>query len=173
MRIKNLLMLICCIFFGLALCSASYAAENKVGYINLQRLINESKMGRAAKQEIAKLRQEKEVIIAKKLQDINKFKKFIDEEGDKMSLREKRQKQEALQRAYKDYQRLVADAKEDITREDRELVSIIMDKADSALKSVAKKYNYSIILKDPNAIGYMDPAVDITDLVVKELNKSR
>ena len=72
---------------------------------------------------------------------------------------------------YKEYQRLVADAKEDITREDRQLVAIILEQANDILKKVAKKKKYGIILKDPNAIGYLDPDVDITDLVLKELNK--
>jgi outer membrane protein len=65
----------------------------------------------------------------------------------------------------------VADAKEDITREDRQLVSIILEKANDILKKVAKKKKYTIILKDPKTIGYLDPDVDITDLVLKELNK--
>ncbi len=66
---------------------------------------------------------------------------------------------------------MVADAKEEIKRQDRELVARILKKADGALKKVAKKKKYTIILKDPNAIGYLDPEVDITDAVLKELNK--
>ena len=80
---------------------------------------------------------------------------------------------ESPSKKYKEYQRLVADAKEDITREDRELVSIILKKADNVLKRVAKNNKFTIILKDPNAIGYLDPSVDITDLVLKELNKKK
>jgi len=36
---------------------------------------------------------------------------------------------------------------------------------------VAKKKKFVIILKDPNAIAYLDPKVDITDLVLKALNR--
>jgi Skp family chaperone for outer membrane proteins len=39
------------------------------------------------------------------------------------------------------------------------------------LKKVAKRLNYTIILKDAAPIGYLDPSVDITDEVIKELNK--
>jgi len=88
-----------------------------------------------------------------------------------MSAAEKQDTVEALKKLYKDYQRMVADAKEDISREDRELVALILKKADDILKKVAKKKRFSIILKDPNAIGYLDPDVDITDLVLKELDK--
>ena len=173
MKQKRSLAVFCCILLTLAMCSASYAADGKVGYINLQKLVSGSKMGQKAKKEIQKLRLEKQAVIDKKGRDIKKFQKFLNEEGDKMPPREKQRKLEGLQKAYKEYQRLVADAKEDITREDKQLVSIILDKADGALKKVAKKYRYTLILKDPNAIGYLDPNFDITDLVIKELNKSR
>ena len=84
---------------------------------------------------------------------------------------ERRNKVQTLNRSYKEYQRLVDDAKEDIANEDRELVSIILLEADAVLKNVAKKKGFAIILKDPNAVGYLDPKVDITDDVLKELNK--
>jgi len=172
MRKRGVMAIVCCIFLSLAFCTATYAAE-KVGYINLQRLVNESKMGKAAKMEIRKLRKEKEEAIAVKLGEFNKLKQVINKKGDKMSPREKRGKIEALKRAYKDYQRLMADAKEDILIEDRELVAIILEKADGVLKKVAKKKRYTIILKDSNAIGYLDPSVDITDDVLKELNRKK
>lgn len=172
MSLKQLLTILSCLLLGLALCTSAYAAD-KVGYINLQRLVNESKMGKDARADIQKMRKDKEAMLTSKLQDINKLKEFINKEGGKMPPAERRAKVEFLQKLYKEYQRLVADAKEDITREDRELVAIILGKANDILKKVAKKRKYSIILKDPNAIGYLDPDVDITDLVLKELNKKK
>jgi outer membrane protein len=172
MRKKNLLVIAGCIVLALVWCTSSYAAE-KVGYINLQRLVSESKMGKEAKADILKMRETKQTVLNKKLTDINKLREFINQKGDQLPVRERRDKVELLQKMYKDYQRLVADAKEDITREDRELVAIILEKANDILKDVAKKKKYSIILKDPNAIGYLDPDVDITDLVLKELNKKK
>ena len=159
-----------CLVVAMACGNALYAAD-KVGYINLQRLVNESEMGQAAKKNLEKLRKEREKAIAAKLQEINRLKEIIKAKDSKLSAAERRDKLEAFQKGYKEYQRMVADAKEDITREDRELVSIILDKADGVLKKVAKKQHYAIILKDPNAVGYLDPEVDITDEVLKELNK--
>jgi outer membrane protein len=172
MRKKNLLVIAGCIVLALVWCTSSYAAE-KVGYINLQRLVSESKMGKEAKADILKMREAKQTVLNKKLADINKLREFINKKGDQLPVRKRRDKVELLQKMYKEYQRLVADAKEDITREDRELVAIILEKANDILKNVAKKKKYSIILKDPNAIGYLDPDVDITDLVLKELNKKK
>ena len=169
---RNVLIVAVTIFFGLALCISSYALD-KVGYINLQRLVNESRMGKAAKDDIQKLRKKKEAAIKSRLDDITKLRDFINKEGDKIPPSEKRKKIDTLQNMYKEYQRLVADAKEDITREDRDLVATILEKADGVLKKVAKSKKYTIILKDPKTIGYLDPSVDITNAVLKELNKKK
>ena len=172
MRNKNLLVIAGCIVLALVWCTSSFAAE-KVGYINLQRLVSESKMGKDAKADILKMRTTKQAVLNNKLSDINKLRDFINTKGDKLAASDRRAKVELLQKMYKEYQRLVDDAKEDITREDRQLVAIILRKANDILKNVAKKKKYSIILKDPNSIGYLDPDVDITDLVLKELNKKK
>jgi len=159
----------------LAFCPAS-TGEGKVGYIDIQRLVKESKMGIAARKEIEKLQKEKEAILASKLKEINVLKEIIDKEQDKMGAKEKQDKTEALKVLHKEYQNLVKNVKEDILKEDGELVAtllpILLQKADSILKEIAKKEKFSIILKDPNAIGYLDPEFDITNKVLEELNKT-
>jgi len=148
-------------------------SENKVGYINLQRLVNESKMGKDGRADIQKMRQDKQAMLTTKLRDINKLRDFINKEGAKMLPAERRAKVELVQKLYKEYKQLVADAKGEIIRKDRELVSVILEKANDILKNVAKRTKFAIILKDPNAIGYLDPKVDITDQVLKELKKKK
>lgn len=164
---KNLFSAItCAVVLGIVLFSSASHAE-KVGYINLQRLVNESKMGKSARADLQKLREEKEASLNKKMEEINRMR----EDANKLDPEKKQGKLQDVKTAYKEYQRLVADAKEAIVNEDREIVSIILKKADTILKEVAKKNKYTIILKDPDAVGFIDPSVDITDLVLVELNK--
>jgi outer membrane protein len=160
-----LLLLAVCLLVG-----KPGVAFAKVGYINLQRLVNESEMGKNAKADIIKLRRDKEQAVAAKQRRINQVRQELAQATD-MDPAARQAKIEQIQKDYKEYQRMVADAREDITREDRQLVQIILKKADGVLKKIAKKKRYTIILKDPNAVGYLDPSVDITDLVLKELNK--
>ena len=151
--------------------AAAAAAADKVGYINLQRLVSESKIGQEAREDIQKMRKAKEEDLKKRLESLNQMKDELNRNWDELDPRDRRDRRAALKRAYEDYQKIVNDAKEDILREDREVVAIILQKADGVLKTVAKKNGYTIILKDPNAIGYLDPEVDITDDVIKALNK--
>jgi len=161
-------MIIVC--FSIMACTTTYAWD-KVGYINLQRLVNESKMGKAAKANIEKLRKKKQTEIDTQLKEIQDLKTLIEKNGDLMGEANKAEKVEELQRMYKNYKRMVADAKEELANEDSKLVATILEKADGVLKQVAKKEKYSIILKDPDAIGYLDPKVDITDAVIEAFNK--
>ena len=62
MRQKKLLLTIICLL-ALTYSSVLFAA-GKVGYINLQRLVNESEMGKSARADIQKMRQEKEATLS-------------------------------------------------------------------------------------------------------------
>ncbi|MCF8078231.1 MAG: OmpH family outer membrane protein [Desulfobacterales bacterium] len=156
---------------ALLLFAGASSAAGKVGFINLQRLVSESKIGKEARQDIQKMRKAKEGELSRRLEDLNKEKDELDQKWDELDPRDRRDRRAELKRSFEDYQKMVSDAKEDILREDREVVAIILKKADGVLKTVAKKQGYTIILKDPNAIGYLDPEVDITDEVLKALNK--
>lgn len=157
---------------GAYMCSASSLwADSKVGYIDLQRLVKESKMGQAASGDIEDLRVEKQAQIKIKLEEINQLKLDLNSNATELTASEKKDQVETLNDLVRDYKRMVEDAKEEIARQDRELVADILKKADKALKKVAKKNKFSIILKDPKTIGYMDSDVDITDEVLKMLNK--
>lgn len=154
------------VIFGVSACAA-----DQVGYINIQRLIHESKIGEAAKADLQKLRAEKQQEVVEKGQLVAQLKDYITNKKEWADSSEKKEVLEKYQKLVKEYDRLLEDAKEDIAREDRELTAIILEKADSALKEVARKKDYSVILKDPDVIGYLNPKVDITDDVLKKLDK--
>ena len=147
------------------------AAGTKVGYINLNRLVKESTQGKTASANIEKMKLEKQAVISKKLEEINATKIDLQAKNELLKEDEKKDRLDSLNSLIKEYKRMITDAKEDIEKEDRALVAQILKQADSALKKVAKKKKFTMILKDPNAIGYLDPSVDITDDVLKELNK--
>ncbi len=151
--------------------SSIIAAPTRVGYINLERLVKESVMGKAAMEGIERLRQEKQGMISRKLKTINEIKIDLENNNELMKDFERKDRVDELNSLIKEYKRMVADAKEDITKEDQGMVAEILKEADGALKKVAKKKKFAIILKDPNAIGYLDESVDITEEVLKELNK--
>ena len=152
---------------------ASAKAGYKVGYIDLKRLVKESGMGKAAREEIEVLTQEKEKAAIEKLQKIQQIKSELDKENALLAENKKREKLQQLQNLNKYYKRFISDSKEEITQKDRELVALILKNATEFIKAIAKKGGYTLIIKDPNVLGYLDPKVDITDDVLKRLNARR
>jgi len=158
---------------ALLVCSAASAAE-RVGYINVQKIVSNSNMGKQAAAEIAKLRDEENARIKPLNDELNSLKIAFNDsrqktdasESDLMSMLE------TIQLKDKQLKRLIDDAKELIARKDRELVAEILRKVDPILARIAKKNGYTVIIKDSNALAYLDPGADLTDEVVKGLNST-
>lgn len=170
-KMKKTIVAVCVALAFVAGVAMAFAADSKVGYINVQRIVSESDIGKVAKQDVDKLRQEKQAEVNGSAAAINTLKTDIDTKKGAMQAKELQEKTLKLQDMVKEHKRLVADVNDELTRKDRELVADILRQADGVVKMVAKKGNYTIIIKDPNAVGYLDPAFDITDEVLKELNK--
>ena len=171
MKMKKTIVAACVALAFVAGVAVALAADSKVGYINVQRIVSESDIGKVARQDVDKLRQEKQAEVNGSAAAINTLKTDIDTKKGAMPAKELQEKTLKLQDMVKEHKRLVADVNDELTRKDRELVADILRQADGVVKMVAKKGNYTIIMKDPNAVGYLDPAFDITDEVLKELNK--
>lgn len=140
-----------------------------VGYINLQKLVNESQIGKVARDDFLKFARQRERITASKLEEVNNLRDVINQKGNEMGHAEMEIKKREFEKTYQEYQQLLADNRKDISRKKSELISMVLNHADPALMKVAKRMKYSIILKDPDLIAYLDPVVDITDLVLKEM----
>ena len=144
------------------------AQDSRVGFVNPQRVINESGIGRVAQADLGRLGREKDRIIRESASTINQLKKDL--AGNAMSAGERQLKQDALEVQYRKHDQLVDFSNEEIKAEEAKLIQFIMEKADDILKSIARKGGYTMILTDPNIIGYIDDSVDLTDQVIRRLD---
>jgi outer membrane protein len=151
-------------------CSCTSDAWAKVGYIDLKRLVTESKLGKEARKQIQALSQEKEKAAFEKLQKIKQLKSELEEQNTSLTDTKKRDKLQQLQNLNKEYKRFITDSKEQIAQKDRDLVALILKHAEPIIQTISKKEGYTLIIKDPKVLGYLDPKIDITDDVLKKLD---
>ncbi|MDP7359633.1 MAG: OmpH family outer membrane protein [Pseudomonadales bacterium] len=151
-----------------------YAAE-KVGYINVQRIVSNSDMGKEAAAEITRMREAENAKIRALNEELNTLKTKFAEARQQQDASETDlvAQLETIQLKDKQLQRFVDDAKEYLAKKDKELVARILRKVDPLLEKIAKKRDYTIIIKDPNALAYLSPKADLSDEVVKSLNAAR
>lgn len=153
----------------LVLAPGSALAEQKVGFVNPQRLIDESKIGKTAQQDLAKLGQEKDRQIRESAKSINELKARLADTT--LSEAEQNTLESKLQILYEQHDRLIKKSNEDIQLEEARLIQFIMKRADGSLREIAKQRGFSLVITDPDIIGYIDDSADLTDLVIQDLNK--
>lgn len=151
----------------LALCLPEQArAEQKIGYVNPQRVVNETKLGQTAKADLARYVAEKDRAARESAAQLTALRK----ETDAATGADRTRREEALRRKAAVHEALLAENAKDIRAEETRLLQYVMRRAESVLEDIGKKGSYSVILVDPNVLGYVDKgSVDITDRVVREL----
>lgn len=172
MKQKGLLVLagvFCCF---LVMATTSRAAENtKVGYIDINRLVNDSNMGKTASVELKKLRKEKESRLQKKKDQIDKLDALVNNSKSKLDEAERLNKARKLSDLKTEYKRMTEDASQAIKWKNDDIVRHILEKAIPIIQRIAQKDGYTMIVRNPDALIYVSKSVDITDSVIKQLNK--
>ncbi|HAG90393.1 MAG TPA: hypothetical protein DCL41_00890 [Bdellovibrionales bacterium] len=147
-------------------------AETKIGFIDMQKAIQETKAGKAAKKQLEAEFNKKKAELQKKEADLKK--KFEDFEKKAMALSNevKAKKQQELQIEMQKHQQHVAKSQMEIQKKERDLTKPIIDKMQKIISDLAKKEGYTAILeKSEQLVLFAQPSIDLTDKVVKEYNK--
>ncbi len=159
--------------FLLAALSSQAMAGESVGFININRLLYESEVGRQAIGEYQEFLMKKQKAVAAKQREWALLQQRLKTEGSTMAPQELEKQLTRLRILAKEGERMAEDAREDANDEERALRRRIFKRANTVLQKVARKQGYKIILQDQSALGYLDPEVDITNAVIKELNKKK
>ncbi|MEF2231780.1 MAG: OmpH family outer membrane protein, partial [Pseudodesulfovibrio sp.] len=114
---------------------ASHAQESRVGFVNPQRIINESKIGRIAQEDLARLGREKDRRVGELLAQVEAVKAEL--EKGKLSMTQQQLREKELRLKARDYEELVQHSNLDIQGEERRLIQFIMRRADFILRRIA------------------------------------
>ena len=167
-HMKKIKIFLCVGLLCLLGAAPAAAQDSKVGFVNPQRIINESKIGRIAQEDLARLGREKDRRVGDLLSQVESVKAEL--EGGKLSMTQQQMKEKELRIKAREYEELVQRSNLDIQGEERQLIQFIMRRADFILRRVAEERGFTMILTDPEIIGYVAGSMDITDRVIRELN---
>ncbi len=149
--------------------SSPAGAEGKVGYVNPKQILGESQIGKAAQADLARMAESKEKRIRQSVSEIEVLQKEL--AAGALNPPDQQRKEEALRAKYEMHDRLIRDSNEEILLEEQKLARNVMQKADVFLRQIASKGGYTIIISDPEAVGYVDPSADLTLQIIKALDQ--
>ena len=164
MDMKKIAVLAFCLgIFGVA-----QAQTSRVGYINPDKIMSESAPAKAADKKL-------EADFSKRAKDIHDLQMRLKSMSEKLekdmpvlaeSDRLKRQRE--LADMSQDFQRKYRAYREDLMQRRNEEFGKVVERANKEIERIAKAEKYDLIVQDA---AYFSPSVDITDKVLKALNK--
>ncbi|PKN09699.1 MAG: molecular chaperone Skp [Deltaproteobacteria bacterium HGW-Deltaproteobacteria-8] len=144
-------------------------AEQKIGFVNPQRVVNETRLGKTAKADLARYVAEKDRLAKASAVQIETLRKEAEAPG--LSAQDRTRREELLRRKAAQHEQLLSENARDIKAEETRLLQYVMRRAEAVLEDLGKKGGYAIIFTDPAAVGYVDKAsVDLTERVAQELD---
>ena len=146
--------------------TAVQAAEMKIGVVNTEVILRDSPAAQAAskklEQEFSKRDKDINAAGQRLKSDIERFEK----NASTMTEQERIRNQRDLGERDRDFQRRQRELREDFNQRRNEELQKLLRQANTVIKNIAQREKYDLILQE--AI-YVNPKIDITDEVLKEL----
>jgi outer membrane protein len=146
----------------------------KVAVMDQQLVIEQSKAGKRALEELKAYSTTRQKIINADDQELKELEQTI-QEG-KLTDSAKQEKQGQFQAKLEAYQRRLADFNREIQQKQREMVAEYAKKVQAAAQAVGEKNGYAAVIDKGNETAikivlYHQPALDVTDQMVKEFDR--
>ncbi len=160
--------LVCCIA-----AAPAFAADAKLGYIDMQRALNTSEAGKEAKEQLAARVKKYQEEINTKQEEIKKLKDELEKQGMLLSESARGAKEKDYQQRLKEFQRFTKDAQDELQGKDEEYTRKILEGMEKIIQEFGRKNGYTFIFVKNDAMLFADDKADVTDEVLKLLNANR
>jgi outer membrane protein len=154
----------------LLLAGGSYAqAEGKVGYVNIDRILRDAAPALRAQKKIEAEFSKRDQEMQKVADQLKRLQDQLEKNAVTMSETDRRNKEREFNDLNKDFQKKQRDFRDDLNNRRQEELSIVLERANRAVKAVAEQEKYDIIFQEA---VWSSSRIDITDKVIKALDDS-
>jgi outer membrane protein len=157
--------------FAIALAARAASAQAvKIGYVDVQRAVQEVEEGKAARARLQAELLQKRTDLDKKRAELEKMKTDYDKQAPVLSDDAKRQRQEQLQKAFVEAQNAAGQMQEELSGKEQEAMQSISKRLLQVVAEVSDRESFTFVL-DKAALLYAPAASDITNEVVRRYNE--
>jgi outer membrane protein len=162
---RFLLLAVAC---ALALPSLA-AADIKLGYVDLQRALNEVEEGASAKKALKKEFDEKQQQLDGKQNELKTLKEELDARGSMMKPEVKQDKLNELQKRLMETQQLYYALQQELSKREGDVTAEIFKKMGVILQTMGETDSYTLIV-EKSAVLYAKGALDLTNELIRRYN---
>lgn len=159
--------------FSLMATGALAADGAKLGYVDLQKALNVSEAGKAAKDQLAARVKKYQDEINVKQEELKKLKDELEKQSSLLSESARGTKEKEYQQKLKDFQRFTKDAQEELQSKDEELTKKILEDLDKVVQEYGRKNGFTFIFVRNEIMLFADEKADLTEEILKLYNATR
>jgi outer membrane protein len=152
--------------------TAAYAEDYKLGYVDIQKVVAESKAGKEATEQFRKEAETLKDDILKEKEEIEKLDQVLQKQSMMLSDSARRDKEKDLLRRQRDYERKVKDSKTELQIREAELTNDILEEVIPIVQEYGKKNGFDIIFeKSQRILLYTDSSLELTEKIISIYDK--
>lgn len=145
------------------------AAEVKIGYVDLQKIVTTSDQGKEALKTMESLEKAKGSLINEKIEAIKKLEDELTKQGAILTPEAKQKKQMEYEKLVTEYQQMRRSTEEELKKNEAEFIQKIVMDVKKLLAKISKEEGYTVILNEAVVI-YIPEEYNLTDKVLKQFN---
>jgi outer membrane protein len=156
---------------SLLLLAPAAQAQVKIGFVDLQRALNEVDDGKSAKAVLKKDFDEKQKQIDQKRTEFEKMKGEFEKQSVVMADQARRDKAAELDRKALELQQYFVQLQKDLSDRERDVTRGIFDKMAGLVREIAEADGFTMIFeRTDSGLVYAPPALDLTNELIRKYN---
>jgi outer membrane protein len=166
---KIFLPVFCICLMASILINPARAADIKLGVIDIQRIMTESKAAITAHALFAKEVEERRSAYLAKQKEAQALQEELNTKGSTMSVSVLTEKQEKLSQEIKELNRMKNDIEQDLKTRDNELSQELLTEVYEVVSEYSEEEGFTLILEKTGVVTF-DDVIDITDKIIQLYN---
>jgi outer membrane protein len=148
---------------------AMAADQPAIGYVDVRKVLLESKLGKKNKAEFEKMIKEKEGALGKEEEKLKAMQESFQKDQLMMTDEQKMARQKTFQEKADAYQKMVRDAKQEIGKKDNEYTSKALTEIRAIVADLAREMKLSLVLEaSESGLLYAEQSMDLTPKVMEK-----
>lgn len=176
---KRLIIFLFCLGLGITFAMAPpmakpAQAQMKIGIIDLQRAINKSRKGQAAKNLLTSQLEPMEKDLKSREAELEKLQKELETQGPMLSQEARAEKMRVLNQKFKDFQERYRKFREELQKGESQKMQPLVNAILQTANEIGRSQGYTIVLEGQKAgVVYAPESFDITDEVIKRFDAKK
>ena len=152
--------------------AAVAVSTNKIGFIDLQRVLARSSSGVAAREQLEKEKGAMQREMDGKRQELEKLRGELEKKAALMTADARREKQDAFERKRRDFARLADDYQKELEKKEQGLLQRVLQEISGVIEKFGKERGYFMIVERRGAgLLYAAAEADLTDDLIRAVDQ--